>query len=402
MATTPPKTLNVPSDQRHHLVVLPPDFTPTWSREWVIPDNVLLPGDVVAELVVDAKIPQNRPTAELQVRKAWNSKPVAKVELPKVELKAGKVVKADDKPATLTFSFDHEIWDSYDKLRYHFDAKIAGVKKPTAKPLLVKRWHVQALDNSDNNVANPNNIYLRFRVTEGSNFVGAFTSGDDKAQTWTFNASPTSFATFGEKMKNSYSFVYTGHGAVMCRTCLSMWVSRSGQPQTPAEITAGLPAPTGSDAEFGAWTTCSTDGCGGSPRSTHCIGGWKPAGTASFMDAGDIASEATCPTTPKYLAFSVCCGGAFETSLFDAYITRGTKYGVGFRKSTRCDWARDYAKSFFDTWAQTHDCDPDKIPSVFNGLQSTWEAKLQPSIFGRYWGLGTKVRNLGRAIADLI
>ncbi|WP_395701187.1 hypothetical protein [Aquabacterium sp.] len=401
MATAPPKSITSPTDKEHKFTVLDPQFTLKWSRDWVIPKNVLQPGDVVAEMVVDATIPKNKAKSPLRVTKAWNGKSVAKVEVPEVSLKAGQVVQADGKRPPQQFTLDNEIYDPYDKLRYDFYCTISGVEKKVPKSLLVRRWHVQALDNSDNNAANPNNIYQAFRLTEGANFRGAFTSGDDLAHTWTFNANSTGFAGFGEKMTNSYTFVYTGHGAVMCRTCLAMWDGLPANPLTPAQVAAGIPQPTGSDAEFGRWTCCSTVGCSGSPRSTHCIGGWQPAGSASFMDSTHVADSAVCPTTPKYLMFSVCCGGAFETSLYDAYIGRGTKYAVGFKKSTRCDWARDYAKSFFDTWAQTHNCNPDKIPDVFSGLQSTWETKLEPSIFGKYLGLGSKVRNLGRKLADL-
>jgi hypothetical protein len=114
-----------------------------------------------------------------------------------------------------------------------------------------------------------------------------------------------------------------------------------------------------------------------------------------------VQDVAVVEVAPKYLIFSVACGGGFETSLYDAFIGRGTKYGIGFRKSTRCDWARDYAKSFFDTWVKTHKCDPSKIPDVFNDLQAKWQVKLQPNLFGKVWGLGSKMRNLGRKIASL-
>ena len=143
--------------------------------------------------------------------------------------------------------------------------------------------------------------------------------------------------------------------------------------------------------------------------STFCIGN-PEAGfgdiakrriPVSFFHAEHVRDEDMVESTPKYLVFSVACGGAFETSLYDAYIGRGTKYGIGFKKSTRCDWARDYAKSFFETWVKTHGCNPSKIPDVFEGLQATWEAKLQPDIFGRYSAVGSHLRNLGRRIAAL-
>jgi hypothetical protein len=397
------KTVSGVTDSCHGFKLLAPQFDVKWSRDWVVPDNELQPGDAEAELVVDSVTPKNRPTAAIVMQQVWDGGAVPGVNLSPLALRAAQVVAAGGMRPVQLFGFENKIWDRFDKLDYHFDCTIEGVKKSTPAPLKVKRWHVQALDSSDDDAAVPDNIYRGFRLTEGADFMAAFAaSADDVAHTWTFDAGSTGFAGFGEKMKNSFTFVYTGHGVVTCRRCQNAWVSRAGMVHDPAEVAAGVPAPTGSDAEFGAWTTCATVGCSGSPRSTHCIGGWQPAGSDSFMDASHVADAAICPTTPKYLMFSVCCGGAFETSLFDAYIGRGTRYGVGFKKSTRCDWARDYAKSFFETWAQTHQCDPQKIPDVFNGLQATWKTKLAPSLFGQYAGIGSSLRNFGRALANAL
>jgi len=377
----------IAAELKHHFKALPPSFTPKWSRDWVIPDNVLLPNKVRAEMLVDTIYPENRPRAEITVLKEWdNNTTVPEVRLPELKLQNKKVVKNDNACPFHKFILKNDIWEKYDKLLYHFECQIDQTKKKTAKALKVKRWHVQAVDTSDNNVANPNNIYQKFRIAERTNFLNSFAgSADDEAYAWDFDAKSTGFAAFGEKMKNAYTFVYTGHGAVMCRKCQSMFSCLVNAP----------------DADFGKWTTCSTAGCTGSPRSTHCIGGWKANPNPSFMDGTHISDETIVPITPKYLMFSVCCGGAFETSLYDAYIGRGTEYCLGFKKSTRCDWARDYAKSFFDTWAKTHKCDPSKIPDVFNGLQATWETKLQPDLFGKSWGIGSHVRNLCRSIAAL-
>lgn len=397
------KTVSLATDRRHEFTLLAAKFEAKWSRDWVIPDNVLQTDDADAALVVDCETPRNRPTAAIKVKAAWNGGAVPGVDLSPLKLSAAQVLDSGGIRPVQRFGFENKIWDTFDKLGYHFECVIDGVKCTTPAPLQVKRWHVQALDSSDDDAAVPDNIYRSFRLTEGADFLAALgISGEDVAHSWTFDANNTDFSTFGEKMKNSYTFVYTGHGAVTCRTCQNIWVTRQGQPLEPAEVAAGLPSPTGSDAEFGAWTTCTTVGCSGSPRSTHCIGGWQPAGTDSFMDAGHVADTAICPTTPKYLVFSVCCGGAFETSLFDAYIGRGTRYGIGFKKSTRCDWARDYAKTFFETWAQTHQCNPQKIPDVFNALQATWKAKLAPSLFGQYGGLGSTLRDLGRGLANAL
>jgi hypothetical protein len=247
----------------------------------------------------------------------------------------------------------------------------------------VKRWHVQAIDKNPAEAT----AQLPFRHQEQANFLSSFSgSAEDEKKSHAFVANSTSKSDFGSWMKNTYSFVYTGHGCVICGTC--------GQPFDSAHGTT--------DAEFGKWTRCRGNPKHRSPVSTYCIGAWENLATSknvSFFYSKHVRDKSIVKTPPKYLVFSVACGGAFETSLYDGFIRRGTKFGIGFEKSTRCDWARDYAKSFFDTWVKTHKCDPDKIPSVFNGLQATWGVKLAPSLFGRYFGIGSALREAGRRLS---
>jgi len=393
----PKKAESIATEIKHRFKARRPDFTPKWSKEWVIPDNVLLPEDAKVEMQVESKFPENRPNADIEVVQTWNDANVPDLPIPPLKLKGAKVVKNDNSVPAIKFVHDNKIWEDFEKLWYHFDCKIDQTTRRTKKSLKVKRWHVMAVDIGDLRPGFP-----AMRASEKNNFLGSFAgSANDAAHAWEFDAHATAFSQFGEKMKNAYTFVYTGHGAVMCRACGAMFDCRTGGAATAAEVAAGIPAPTKDEAEFGMWTTCSNVGCTGAPRSTHCIGPGRPAPSISFLDSTDIANDGTTPTTPKYLMFSVCCGGAFETSLYDAYIGRGTKYCIGFKKSTRCTWARDYAKSFFDTWAKTHKCDPARIPDVYNDLLAAWEVKLAPSIFGEYWGLGSRLRNLGRKIASL-
>jgi hypothetical protein len=170
---------------------------------------------------------------------------------------------------------------------------------------------------------------------------------------------------------------------VICKAC--------GQPYATDNGTT--------DAQFGTWTRCRSNRAHRGAASTFCIGGWVNLSVSkdvSFFHATHVRNTTIVKVVPRYLVFSVACGGAFETSLFDSFISRGTRYGVGFEKSTRCDWARDYADSFFTKWVKTHSCNPDKIPDVFDGLMASWGAKLAPSLFGRARGLGSHLREFGR------
>jgi hypothetical protein len=340
------------TDAQHDLKAKVPDFTPKWSKEAVIPYNVLKEADANVEMVVDAVWPEDRPFVDLVVQKA---DPEGDVEIvPFNKLKAKKVVDKGGNRPVFRFSLRNDIWDPYDKLLYHFTARIDQLSKKTAKAVKVKRWHVQALDIGDTRPA-----IMGFRNQESANHLASFSaSADDQVESHRFDANADVRSDFGSWMRNTYSFNYTGHGGVVCNTCGSMY---------DCDFTAG---PT-----FGDWTTCPTDASHSDPRSTHCIGAMP------WFQASHVLDEAVVLRAPRYLMFSVCCGGAYEPSLYNAYRTRGTMYCIGFRKSTRCDWARDYTKSFFDTWCKTHQCDPKKIPEIFDAMQATWDAKLKPVLF---------------------
>jgi hypothetical protein len=384
----------IATELKHRFKARKPDFTPKWSRDWVIPDNALQAADAKVEMQVDSKFPENRPHVGIDILQAWDDKPVPAVPIPPLKLQSKKVVKRDSSRPSHKFTLDNRIWDHWSKdghkLEYHFDCKIDQTTRRTQKALKVKRWHVQAIDMNPAEAA----AQLPFRRQEQANFNSSFAGrADDAYKSQSFVAHSTARALFGSWMKNAYAFVYTGHGCVICGECGMPYKSDDGD---------------GSDAQFGRWTECRTDPSHSSPASTYCVGDWAACVRnralpiqVSFFHAEHVRDDAIVEVAPKHLVFSVACGGAFETSLYDAFIGRGTKYGVGFQKSTRCDWARDYAKEFFDKWVKTHNCDPLKIPDVFDSLQSKWEAKLQPVLFGRSQGLGSRMRNLGRQIVAL-
>ena len=72
----------IATELKHRFKARKPDFTPKWSREWVIPDNVLQPADVKVEMLVDSKYPADRPKADLEVYLDWNDKDVPAVTIP--------------------------------------------------------------------------------------------------------------------------------------------------------------------------------------------------------------------------------------------------------------------------------------------------------------------------------
>jgi hypothetical protein len=367
------KTETVPCGAKHLFEMRIPDLTVKWAVTEVLPDNDAKPSDVIALIEADTTYPDNRDKAELKIWAEHKKKTVDRLE--NLKLAGNKIVNnSDNKRPEKKFSLDDGIWNTWDKLNYHISGSVGAASDDTDVPLKVKRWHVQAINKTERPAI------LAFRNQESANYDSSFAGcTDDVHHSWTFNAGGSSAANFGKMMRNTYSFNYTGHGNVVCGVC--------------QDVYDGIHS--GTDAEFGRFTECKTNPKHNKPISVHCVGPFP------WLQRDAIKNRVTTPSTPKYLAYSVCCGGAFETSLFDAYISRGTKFAIGFKKSTRCDWARDYSKQLFDTWIQTHKADPDKIPDTFNSLHATWSTKLEPVLFGKYMGMGSHLRNLGRSIASI-
>ena len=394
-----PKYIVVNTDKQHIFKALRPKLIPKWSREWVIPDNDINRNNVSVRMDVECFPPSNRPSADISVLRSWDNNSVEPtVKLGKLKLKDQRVIEeSTGYIPTYKFTLENNIWDNYDKLEYHFECQINNRKIKTDKPLKVKRWHVAALDKHQDK----ENIFIDWIGPMGKDFYDRFFGKEnDLAQRWFADCNITGFKTFGESMRNTYSFSYIGHGDVTCLNCgndFDMFHGNEGRghwysndpddKRTDAEKKANIPKPNFehgdfSDADMGKWTTCATPGCKGLPRSTFCIGEKRTDGKGWFMDGSDISDKSIVPSTPKYLMFSTCCGGAYEPSLYKAFIDRGTMFCIGFKKATLFMWSSVYMKQFFDQWVNGHNCDPMKIPEVFMSLLKDWKIKLQPAIFG--------------------
>ncbi|PCH95025.1 MAG: hypothetical protein COB83_09890 [Gammaproteobacteria bacterium] len=349
-----------------------PKLEVKWSQVSVLPDNEVKPNEIEVVLEGDSTFPTSRDTAEFVIWSEHNHKTIETITA--LKLAENKItLNSDNTRPVKKFNLSDGIWDQWDQLNYQISGKVDTAESDSKKALIVKRWHVQAINN------NERPAILAFRNQESANYDNSFSGcADDVNHSWFFDANNSSAAAFAKMMKNTYSFNYTGHGNVVCGVCNN-------------EVYDGIE--TGTDAEFGRFTHCPNDNSHNKPKSAHCVG---PFPWIQRNDIKDIT-----PNTPKYLAYSVCCGGAFESSLFNAYIAMGTKYAIGFKKSTRCDWARDYSQQLFNKWIQTHGADPEKIPEVFNALYTTWSVKLEPVLFGKYWGIGSRLRDLGRSIASI-
>jgi hypothetical protein len=352
----PPKIDSVSAGSRYRYVKRIPKLSAKWDPLKVLPKNKARAADARAKMLATSTFPDNWPDATIVISRTDNGT-VVKTDST-LQIATNEVVSAAGVQPVHEFTLDDGIWADWNKLNYDFTVTSDGASATTPAPVKVLRWHVLAVDTSDTRPGFP-----AMRTSESNNFTNAFSgAADDVGHSWSFNADSTTAPAFGAMMLNAYSCNYTGHGGVVCGVCRHMYDTIDDVPQD--------------DPRYLRWSNCSYDYTHRQPISTHCVGAYP------WLQSGDVKNVASFPSTPKYLMFSICCGGAFEPSLFNAYISRGTRYAIGFRKATLCTWARDYAKSFYRTWVQTYQCDPEKIVDSYKSIWATWQTKLEPVFFG--------------------
>src|SRR6185436_15382359 len=157
-----------------------------------------------------------------------------------VKYSGGRLLGSDGKGLSVRFEVKHGIWRQFDKLEYDFACVVDQIRRKTTKPIKVKRWHVHAIDMNPAEAG----AQLPFRKQEKANYEANLKgSADDASFTKVFVAPNATREDFGSWMMNTYSFVYTGHGNVICRVCGDTYDSHPGT----------------TDAEIGLWTVCSHD-----------------------------------------------------------------------------------------------------------------------------------------------
>jgi hypothetical protein len=103
--------------------------------------------------------------------------------------------------------------------------------------------------------------------------------------------------------------------------------------------------------------------------------------TKRFIDAADVNNADRFISVPKYLYYISACLSGWEPSLANAFISRGCRHVIAYRKVIYTNKGEQMARAFFNSWANSFNLDPDKIPDAFATARTGLESDLRPMLY---------------------
>src|SRR5689334_15964443 len=96
------------------------DFEVEWSREFVIPDNILKTGDIEAKFNLKSVQGSLGSDAIVSIAGTNKGRRLATDSVLEFKVSGSKLTASDGKDATIRFRIEHGIWRDYNKLEYDF------------------------------------------------------------------------------------------------------------------------------------------------------------------------------------------------------------------------------------------------------------------------------------------
>jgi hypothetical protein len=138
----------------------------------------------------------------------------------------------------------------------------------------------------------------------------------------------------------------------------------------------------------------------GDPGVSVIALGFSKGVRGTIFEAKDILNTRDVVSVARYLVYIDTCDAGFEPSFGDAFIARGARNCIAFRKTIPDSDARQMARNFHKKWVRVHKCNPEKIPQVFLEVAPPFFGTMKPKLFGA--GGATVTSSTPGAIADAV
>lgn len=315
--------------------------------KFVPPDECL-----VSPLVRTENVPDGTP-ATIVIYHCETNREVADGTLEGLEVRGGKVVRpSTGNEPKLSFRFAQDTWSSYDKPFFHFRVRVdyrsleeqttTDFENDEGNCLRVKYWSVCIGFTGDNIASSVRKKCTRAkrdleRVDHSMAVIHHFTSYNHAA------------AAFGAFFRNAYAVFSDSHGTLIHRT---------NNTSVPTHDYDELPPVSASDY-----------------KSVVCF---TPS---PYIDGADVNNNSFFVSVPRYLYYISSCLSGFESSLAEAFISRGCQNVIAYRKVIYTNKGRRMARRFFREWANSHQLDPQKIPDAFLEASSGLRDDLRPILY---------------------
>ncbi|WP_342377428.1 type VI secretion system tip protein VgrG [Myxococcus stipitatus] len=361
----------------------------SWSKASVLPNfnsgappGGAIPGDAkVVPQVTTENVPDGA-NALISIHHCVTGARVA--TLKDLVVKGSKVVeKKTGSPPEFTFEAKHLPWDPWNTPLFYFRVKLShkalsatspfDLSKDKAKTLRVEYWHFVASDAIADTPAG-GGLTTQAEMAEIAGLLGA--KAHHHVGTHAFNAANVPLNHWGSVLRNSYAYHHASHGNVVDR-----------------------------NDEFNSLD----DASGANPPDPQPGGDWRSVvvlGNTNFGDT-ETRSKGAVPSVPRYLVYMDTCVAAWERSLGEAFIARGTRNYLAFRCYIPDDDARNMARNFYRKWINSYQLNPHKIPTVFFDVGAAYYRSMRPVLMGEGGGsiahpLLQPITALGRAIVGVV
>jgi type VI secretion system VgrG family protein len=299
-------------------------------------------------------------------------------------VKGNKVVeKKTGKPPVFTFEAKHLPWDPWNTPLFFFRVKLShkglsaaspyDLSKDKAKTLRVEYWHMSVSDAIADTPAG-GNLTTQAEMNEIAGLLRA--KPHHKVGTHAFNAANVPLNHWGSVLRNSYAYHHASHGNVVDRNNPANWLN---------------------------------DPTGKNPPDPQPGGNWRSVVVLGSTDFGDTETrtKASVPSVPRYLVYMDTCVAAWERSLGEAFVARGTRNYLAFRCYIPDGDARAMARNFYQKWGNSYQFNPNKIPAVFFDVGSPYYHSMRPVLMGEGGGSISHpwlqpFTALGRAISGFV
>lgn len=284
------------------------------------------------------------------------------------EVQGGKVVDPKTgKPPVIQFDASKLPWDPWDAPFFYLAAAVkhGALKVETpkdlkdgGKSLRVKYWSAAVGDGWADTPAG-GNLTTAAEAQEIARILRS--APNSVAEPHVMKGARPTLAQWGKHLANTYAYHHGSHGTCADRT-------------THAFIDVD-PPPKGFDDP----PTCPV----GNWRSVVVLSYPARGAGMSFLELGDdeLRDTRAFPSTPRYLAYLDCCLAGWEPSLGRAFVARGTRYVIAFRRTIPDVDARAMARAFYSKW-KAQRLDPDRIRGLFFEVGTPYHRTMRPVLIG--------------------
>jgi type VI secretion system secreted protein VgrG len=343
---------------------------PNHNTAW--PPSKAIPASAKATLQVQTENVPDGTRALISIHHCVTGARIKEGVLKNLEVKGNKVVdKKTGKPPIFVFEGKNFPWDPWASPFFFFQVKLShkglsgespsDLSKDRAKTLRVEYWHMAACD-AIADTPGGGNLTTQAEMNEIAGILGS--KPHHRVGKRAFNTHTLTSLQWGAYLRNTYAYHHASHGNVVDRITGNSL--RDPARNNPPHAQPG-----------GVWHSVVSMGA----QNT-------PAGYIPGAKLGDVQvrNRRAIPSVPRYLVYLNICVAGWEPSLGSAFIARGTRNYLAFRRYIPDNDARSMARQFYRRWANTYRYNPAKIPAVFFKVGGPFYRTMRPILMGKGGG----------------